>query len=394
MDTTFFNVGHGEAIFIELKDSKYGIIRDFGRSRSAKKTSHSITPKDIIDLDYCHFQTDYKFDAVLSHAHDDHYNGFSLLYKNQKRDIFENAYIPWFPMKNPDDFGCLMIQYAILLAKYYDVDSETKRNAENWLKAAPVMSTLSKKLWAVRSDYEVPHWGIKNKFLWPNPEIQESQKIKTHEYWSKFKARSNNIDNNFLDEETEAIREVLYPFYQDDVMENKRTYFDQDDPVIALNRIDNILSEPINRDIKRNMRSPLSLSNFNFKPNVDDHSIMFEIGEQGEESLFLSDAHDGAIKKMLEHNNISCRRYKLIKSGHHGNRGSEVLANKRITSQCVINCCGPANSGYYGPSSNYYKVSNNLLCTDWNDNNPDMWADKEFFKIKPQYCIKKPEINS
>jgi ribonuclease BN (tRNA processing enzyme) len=88
MQTTFYNVGHGEAIFIDLGNRR-GIVRDFGRSRFAKHTDFSVSIPRILSCDCCRFYPWYllkhyphckQSDAILTHAHEDHFNGFRELY--------------------------------------------------------------------------------------------------------------------------------------------------------------------------------------------------------------------------------------------------------------------------------------------------------------------------
>jgi len=212
MRTTFFNVGHGDAILLELPGSKeydrHFVLRDFGRSRFAKLTENSCTPKRLIqhrcfcDPWFCFYpfsllrrlrlhKPDYiRFDVMLSHAHDDHFNGFKLLYDDGLRRIFDNAYIPFLPMGDLNELGGLLIKYSLLMYRYFGPDTIEGENAKNWLLATPIMMALSQKMWCVGQGLNLSDWNCKTTILWP-PAQSTQAKETLSKNWKDYLADNN-----------------------------------------------------------------------------------------------------------------------------------------------------------------------------------------------------------
>ena len=390
MRTTFVNVGHGETIFIKLFEKKlYGIVRDFGRSRFAKHTDFSSSLKRIINCKNCcplfgfYLWHPEKIDAVLSHAHEDHFNGFKMLYDIDEKEIFQNAYIPWLKMTDLNSLGGLLIKYSIFLYRYYSLNTTISHNAQNWLLATPVMAALSKKLWCVSAGHNVKQWDQKNRILWPLPVTKKYDKD-LEDRWTKY-LKKNNLPDNFLEEEAEKIRKYLSHFYSESPEEQEGLENNEELIENTIATIISIITEPLPEQLITTLSSPIGLNNYSYKPTIDNHSLIFEIGEKENETLFLSDADDKTVESMLQYNGIKKKNYNLIKSGHHGNRGGAALKNQRITSDAVINCCGPSHPNWKGPDQNYKNVSSTLLCTDWHDNS-GKWANKSAFFI-PEDCF-------
>ena len=389
MQTTFFNVGHGEAIFIELNNGR-GIVRDFGRSRSARHTSTCCLPATLLNC--CHHTRKHyiplirsrRLDAVLSHAHEDHFNGFKMMHDMGWINIFENTYIPWFSMKDLNSFGGVLIKYSLLLYRCYSPSSLIATNAKHWLLAVPVMAYISRRLWSVSSGYCVQEWGV-NQFLWPPAPPQryeEKLKQKLDAYLSQ--NVSNSLSLEFLHWDAQQVLDVLKEFYPSSPESQNGSEISSEQASTAIQTITSVLDQEEGRKLATRLPSPKSLSTI-YKHTLDNHGLIFEIGEGCKKSLFLSDADDPTVGRMLKANKINDRHYQLIKSGHHGNRGAKKLRKHNVTSKVVVNCCGPSNNSYKGPDHEYCNVSTgDVICTDWNYNG-SKWNGKALYKI-PTTC--------
>ena len=151
--------------------------------------------------------------------------------------------------------------------------------------------------------------------------------------------------------------------------------------------IQNILEVPFNDEQRVLWGNPEQLYESSYKVNLDNHSLMFELEDQERKNLFLSDAFDPIIKKMLKDAGIKDCKYHLIKSSHHGNRGAGALLAANVKSELVVNCCGPAKVDWSGPDPLYKKVSNRVVCLDWWDEGPK-WKSKSIFKINDDCCFR------
>ncbi len=394
MDTYFFNVGHGETILIELYRSMRTrwIIRDFGRSRFAKNTDFSLSIPKLTNHVWCRrypidiFRHPHNYvpfvDAVLSHAHEDHFNGFHALYEQGHQNVFGNAYIPMFRMDDLNSLGGVLIKSSVLLYRYHGPDHPIGQNARNWLLATPVLAGLSKNLWCVSAGHVIDDWGYPNRVLWPPARNIDSREYHQMLNWYLDK---NSISREELDEDSERIRMQLHSYYSDNVEKSEGRMFNREQVAGCIATIDEVLRMGFEKN-NEELSSPDGLYDFVFKPTIDNHSLVFEIGNNDEEYLYLSDADNPTVKLMLEMNKIHDKRYRIIKAGHHGNRGAGALIKHRITADEVINCCGPAKSDWKGPDSKYKSVSDNLICTDWYYNNTK-WGNVKDFKIHQSCCI-------
>ncbi|MEI6892171.1 MAG: hypothetical protein V5783_08375 [Pontiella sp.] len=333
-----------------------------------------------------------KVDAVLSHAHEDHFNGFKLLYDNACKNVFENGYIPWFAMSDLDALGGILIKYSLLLYRYYSDSSIIAAHAKHWLLAAPVMASVCKKLWCVCAGDQVRSWDVPNKILWPprpsqgQPQPSQGHEDELQKKWSAYLDK-NGLPDNFLSDEAEEIQAILKRFYGTSPGNPQRDELSSEKVDQAITTINTVLTRNESRAEFSALKwsSPRHLYYKKYKPSIDNHSLIFEIGEPGNDGLFLSDAHDQTIKKMLTLNTLNDKQYKFIKSGHHGNRGAKELLAHNVSGDVVVNCCGPASSNWKGPDDNYLRVSKEVVvCLDWN-NNSKKWQNKKGY-FHPQEC--------
>lgn len=394
--THFFNVGHGEAMIIELdqfeRNRPHWIIRDFGQSRSAIKTNYSVIPSQILGLHHCSYYW-HRFlrniphngmiDIVLSHAHEDHFNGYAELFYKGKRKIFNNAYIPALDMSTLEALGGVLIKYSLLVYRYLGPAHPYAKEAKHWLLAAPILAGLSKKVLCVYEGYQIKDWGIKNRVLWPclTNNITKLLKDRLDLFFEENPRRSDILDND-----AEAIRLELSKFYLMEDIENTDKH---SHPIEQIDNTIHLIEERLGNRYEASeatAKKVTKLYTHSYKRAIDNNGLMFEIGEGGDMLLFLSDAFDGTVAQMLKSNNIVGRHYRLIKAAHHGTRGAKALKTAGITSNHVVICCGPVRNGYKGPNVDYTQVSPNVICTDWNHGNAK-WMDIEKFSIAHANCI-------
>lgn len=368
----FFNVGHGEAILIKYPNLR--IIRDFGRSPFAKDTAFSC---HIEKLAY-HWVTNrtlYANDnitdiAILSHLHEDHFNGFIELHKNYNQKFFKKAFIPWLSFDELNAVGGFILQINLFLARFYcNTPYQNNNQYKKTLKIIPVLFDLSEELYCVRAGHTFNEIPDKNNVYWPS-------------------LNSNEVDSKDLDDFNDIINSCLHErnvgaFKEDSQQLLERIKFLIDNKSInhnPQNTIDFIdfISEKV-LDKRPTQKESERLRDMSSK-YIDNNSIIFAIEDK---ALFLSDADDKCVSDAL--NGITACEYKYIKAGHHGNRGARALNALNFKSDEVICCCGPAHRKWWGPSVDYLTIGKNY-CTDWNDNS-DRWSNKNLFMFEKKSVI-------
>ena len=392
--SAFFNVGHGEAIILRIfgNDETHWIIRDFGRSRYAKDTKSSVSISCLSQC-YARYYSRYphlNVDAVLSHAHEDHFNGFKALYDHGYSKIFSNAYIPMFKLTDLKSLGGLLIKYSVFLYRYFGPTSLIGQNVTNWLLAAPIMASLSQRLWCVNTGHIVRNWKVENKILWPPKQDGDYDDVITTKLSNRFEdyLRKNNLSEEFLNEESERIRARLSDFYQNTDNNVQEHSFSTEQVATCIDVITESLGPVFHPDFRNQLSPPIHLNNFAYKPTIDNHSLIFEIGHPSRKHLYLSDANDPTIDKMLKTNRLFSVKYDLLKSAHHGTRGAKALHAHAITADEVINCCGPAHPLWHGPHTNYSCIAHRLTCTDW-DARSVKWGSQTIFSVSQSCCIRR-----
>ena len=378
MKTKFYNVGHGEAITIEVAGKQKEsclIIRDFGRSKFTKDTKYINTLDELMKND---FNPDLwikqygRVDAMLSHAHEDHVNGFFQLKTTCNKNIFENGYIPWLRMNDLNDLGGLLIKCSLLVYRYHGNKSILGIHAKHWLLAVPIMAILSKKLYCVSSGYELNQYDTNCKILWP-PIDEQYYETRLKKYLQKY-IEMNDINNEVLNQYSEDIRRFLSKLYSKEPNESIEVASNLN--FETPQQIETILERILEDKYFAHIKQPKNLYYNGYKPSIDNHSIMFEITDNNESSLFLSDADDKSIKIMLNNHKIKNKKYCFIKSSHHGNRGAKSLEKAGVTSEYIVNCCGAAHSNWNGPDIDYFNISKKIICTGWNDKKNLKWKHK------------------
>lgn len=369
MKTTFFNVQHGDAIFIDYGDR--GLVRDFG---TLSPTSQRYVHKLASFLVNAKKQNaDYSFEAMLTHPHLDHYSGFEymLTYLNAK-NFFDISYIPWLDFSTLKSLHAIYLQLGLLHLYIFPTYTSTNQKIIDWIKMAPLMAKLSNCLLGVEENALLPHNNYQEKILWPPrcPNVSQSLCGTCKLYSDIFDV----IMNDFLSESQRSIFKkcfekmygILSSIHTDGKHENLSDFFSL--IIEELNQIEPFSLENVEHPILR------SFSNFcrlKMLRDIDDHSIVFKVDE---EALFFSDLHSGSIGKIaLKH--LVNQKFKLMKSAHHGSRFGVKMPKSNCTASKIVHSCGPSPYNYDGPDVRYCQVltqqtppnyANDIICTDWN----------------------------
>lgn len=382
MKISFYNVGHGDAIFVNFGNG--GLIRDFGTLTSSLKKR--VEELAHLAFNYTKRNPNYYLDAFLSHPHEDHCSGFYYLHQSlNARKIFRNTYIPWLDFSNDNSIHGYFLKIGLMYLYFISSSNPIGKRIKEWITMAPLMSDLSIRLYGVSEGCNINGWPCSGKILWPPNYTSVKDAISFLQSRNRVHNNSNEIltDNDFishfeeeLDEKTKRIFRDLY-----DELKNALSEINIDgsheNSSNNYQKIDNILSKIPTHNI--GMLSQYSL--FSLKrycenamlKNIDNHSIVFKIDDY---ALFFSDLQAGCINKIVS-NHLRGGKFKLIKSAHHGSRFGENLKKYNCLAQKIIHCCGLSNSNYSGPTADYCDIllsqnintsANDIICTDWVNN--------------------------
>ncbi|MCF8048765.1 MAG: hypothetical protein K9K65_14100 [Desulfarculaceae bacterium] len=350
-----WNVGHGDAIRINFED-KFYIIRDFGRSLSAQRTGTSVDVNYLINHNFA--TPGVPTDAVLSHPHYDHFSGFMELSRLGRNNIFNYSYMPWLDFRTIQSLGW---QMSILSAYLYAYFGPTRidNSIDNWTKAAPLMACLSHYFFGVSAGHQF-NWPKPATVLWPPPPCPVaviSDEARQVSNWIDILERALREEQAESEEYIYKTREsgkeiakILSKYYQLEPLTIENPQKD----LAELEKIRYRLAAiNIPRTIRMEAVHDVAWQHF-FK-NVDNHSIVFEIDGN---ALFLSDLHPGPMNTMAKNYMSVPRSYKLLKSSHHGTRLGKIEFVRSINAtDKIIHNCGPANSRFGGPISEYCKFN-------------------------------------
>jgi hypothetical protein len=360
-----WNVGHGDAIRIDF-DNGLSVIRDFGRSEYFIATATSIDLDGLVNFPIV--PKGRKTSAILSHAHEDHFNGFRKLYDSGHSNIFNECHIPWLDFRTVKSLGWQMGIVGAYLYAYFGPDTNAGKTTRNWYLAAPIMARLGERLYGVSAGYTFS-WPVPNRVLWPASPVESlwwerraelaAQTIKRIKQSLK-KAKQSDFSAQ-IEKAANEICTILQKYYS-----KEQSSLSKEQHSVNVERINSILESIGNLHIP----DTSALNEVFFRAardracDLDDHSLVFEISNR---ALFLSDLNATQMDRMASLYMQRRRRYRLIKSAHHGTRiGGREFKNAIEKADCILHCCGPTkNKNYKGPKHKYcYFAPERIISTD------------------------------
>lgn len=379
----FRNMKHGEYISIGMKTKEDGgsltIIRDFGSACGAltpylrKEADKLISCGDTID-------------TVLSHAHLDHYKGFKLMHekmykKNSQisKKPFRRAFIPYLRYKDVKDLGAVMLKVGLCYLFLMRPSSKASRGIKNWIKMTPIMYDLADELVGVEQGYVFPDWEQKGTVLWPAPPSSTYYKSLVDNIITDIDQLQSNLsteDRTILEQTWKLLCEDFAKMIEENNLGLLPTALEQINshltPFLEQCKSSQLYLKKANTNIHKMYAG--------FSNNIDDHSIVFSLNtiDEKDGALFLSDLNETPMNNMCQFFKEN-KEYKIIKSAHHGSRlGCQFAKSNKAGS--VVHCCGEGHNSSYGPDPLYLKITNDIICTDWVNNNPK-WRCRNLYNI-------------
>ena len=437
-DVWIADMGHGEAIAFK-KDSQY-YLRDFGESSGTRKSGCSVAK--ILSSSPCHPEcpfgadcvfktvrqrTDMKWNAILSHPHQDHFKGFHELYQINKTKgsdgkIFETAYLPKMLHPSEEEIAILSRKIEACLLMICSASSRGRQDspadAFNFLVYEIVMSALSKRvihLSATVRESESEH-KFPGDIFYPIKSVINDEIV-----LGKSKLESILTDlhrsNSFPDlmgkiSSTAAdVTKIILKYCSSDHDSSGSEDFDYKQILH--------LVTGLKKEIKKQFGFRKVSEDFIFtqildetRNSIDDSSLVFTVDltqdmvnytdcafcaqvppcrrcEDDKECniptcpvglalckgksdgiirrwLFLGDNSDSAVKALYANPllHVPCH---FIKAGHHGSRGGKALNEMGVKSNCVVACYGDGGK-CSDPQESYLKIANCIVLTSLRSN--------------------------
>ena len=371
MRHTFYNVGHGDAIFIE-PDKKQLLIRDLGCYSRISQNKGLLAAID--DVEDC-IKKEFSIDVLVSHAHKDHYNGFQELYKRMfkknRAKPFRKAYIPYLSPYILESLDWAVLVASVGFYLYLPRKSTYHQKGRNWLMLAPLMANLAQYVVGLVAGSGINLNGTQANVLWPPANAYGT--LSSKELINQIKyiyAQSDLDDDGFFD-----FCESIYKDLEDCFTDHGKKKDDVDYVNKILKKLEDkrikVFGKKNGLPYAHLFSNPFLKNSYN--KCIDNHSIVFEIPE---EAVFLSDIKEDAMDEMfmqLRGNNIVLsKHYSLLKSSHHGTRICDDL--KKIEFEKIVHCCGKGHVTYNGPIIDYnqmfssfsHNTNSVVFCMDWN----------------------------
>lgn len=362
----FANMGHGEAIAFEINGQWY--LRDFGEYTKRENIHTACHVETILSggCSRCIF-TQFKnatgenrWNAILSHAHRDHFSGFKSLYnQNQKngitKKVFKKAYLPNLYQNKASLHELADEIKSCVIIRTFSKNSLERENAGNFLIYHSVMAALADEI--VFADSNTSIGGASPNFFAPlakqdyieHNKNDNDLKIALEYFFTKNKI-SDTLKSQ-IDEVTNNILGIIQKYYADKSIPPEKA---ADDYKQILNALDSIT---------RGKNISLFTLPFWSNQDIDDNSLIFSIGES-EKWLFLGDTSDSALEKILTVNKFKSQYYG-IKAGHHGTRGGDTLRKFHINCEKSIICTGKGHYALTSPQASYKEISKQCIAFDY-----------------------------
>ena len=349
MQHTFYNVGHGDTIFIEPNgNEKKLIVRDMGCCSSINTNKGMQAALD--DINQC-IASGFIIDVIISHAHIDHYKGIKKLYDDGKRKIFRNTYIPY--LATSDRNSLLWSVFVISVGMYLYLPTFSRYSyyyakAKHWLLLAPIMADLSIQVIGVSNASKGLNLsGANLNFLWPPEHAFFPLSLKQLNNLVRELFANDDFNNDGFQDFCNELHSQIMQCFDGEGTENHTSEI--------LRRLEEKRKQVLNSSNSEFFIECLQKDNIRdcYEQCVDNHSIVFNIAE---EALYLSDLKEDAMDEMFKQcGNRIGMKYSLLKSAHHGTRICDELKKRRFDR--IVHCCGKGNSGYGRPISDYIQMS-------------------------------------
>lgn len=299
MSVIMYNCDYGDCFAIEKEHVDRPLYVDFGihilSELHKDKKARNKRYDDIINL------MPKEKDFLLTHYHEDHYNGLLYLKKTNPAERFENVYIPdiWDTNNN-----YRLIKLS-LLGSIYDRDDGSRINLADFLKAICNMPNIHL---VSRGD------NISKNFvaLWPDKDLLTKGTI-----------NMSDIDKE-LDSFGESLTSIAQRLYENVML---MVVSPQNRNNRDLEAVFSELSEQINSFAEQYQNRIKEMADKQFD-NVNNISIVFRNKRHnycGRNMLFTGDIGKGRMKKIasLKTYPMLLKNYSIIKIPHHG-------TNKRV----------------------------------------------------------------
>lgn len=375
-----YNVEHGDYIAIAT-DNDISIIRDCGTICKGRKSWLEMNLPNTLSA----YKSTQRHEVMVTHPHKDHYWGFEKMRAQMKEGqpkFFDVAYVPILYLDSNEydikliesknyqleelSLTALAVKVALHLWTHLYKGSRAP-NPTNWLKVAPLMADISNRLEGVYAGSTFfNHWSPEGNVLWP-PHLGSA-------YYCKNCDKLRNLlsgglfDSDKIDHHVTEVLKLI-----EDIKEDSQQVPYED----YLSRIDSIMSLIHRNDqMNGNTAKEVDEKANQFGEFIDDHSIVFSIGDKENSALFLSDLNPSAMDLMVEDmiNHRNNDQYTFIKSAHHGTRLSDGLFHRLQTNApiTIVHSCGKGHGSSLQPdnskmSNHYSSISliHQIDCTSW-----------------------------
>lgn len=320
MNLTLFNVDFGESIMISDSKGADNLLIDYG---SEVDTNINYINKSLNSIQ----KNNKKLQAMMTHFHDDHINGFICLALNSDK-LFSRVYIPnifsTYSNYNVNDITYVEIEILIFFLQNYKVGTGTLSLFE-LLRA--IMGYNGELCILQRGD-EFEVGDMEYVTLWPNISEIEFLKYSTINELNYFlSVLSSELEKevDLRHEINEVANELTRTFFQRCKFYNKKEY---ESNVIELEeklkKLKEYAIELNKKNINKNRRDDLNKWIKRLKSNANKISIVFQSKNNIVESNILMTGDIDKYRLNWILNNKLCVKipihesFYIIKAPHHG----------------------------------------------------------------------------
>ena len=381
MEIKMYNVGFGECIQLHSNNSK--MLIDCGSELTNSRSKYPILRDEVfkrIMNETEAKQSDEKPDAMISHFHTDHINGFYWMEKQHPK-IFGRVFIPdiFTLNKHPNYLDVTILEQILRSILYPGAQTTTlwdflDRLIENNENIVP----LCRKQDAFSFD------NHSFDVLWPAPNMEptkEAEEIFEQYGIAEIKDRvyllSDNVQNSIQQHDghnydnTFRIKSV-----------NRRIPAIKNRLLKAIQKQDNNKSDGYSKQL-----SPEQVDRFRdyyerMKKEINNTSIVCQAECDKKPALFTGDVEAETLSWIIrkEDNQIPCfPYYYVIKAPHHGTESHYIKFDVKYTYLLISNGFTSYFEKSRGPVSAQYKNNTKgiVLCTNVDPDRCEFWENNE-----------------